>query len=215
MSGDAYEILRAEIVDGVLTSGTPLVEASIATRMGISRTPVREALRRLEQDGLVERKGRVVAVRSCSPEEILEIYAVRIVLEGLAARLAAEARNEFDLAQLGERHLKMKELGNEPTDHIGMALTNRRFHEALWTASHNRTLIDLLVRLNSHLSRYTATTLVSPGRWETVLADHQQLIEAITARDVERTASLAQSHMAAARDIRLRQYARGRPEPLI
>jgi len=207
MSGDAYERLRAEIVDGRALPGTPLVEAAIATRLGISRTPVREALRRLEQDGLVERKGRVVAVRSCSPEEILEIYTVRIVLEGLAASLAAEARNEFDLAQLEERHLRMKELGDEPADHAAMALTNRRFHEALWAASHNRTLIDLLVRLNSHLSRYTATTLVSPGRWKTVLADHEKLIDAIRARDAEKTATLAQSHMAAARDIRLRQYA--------
>lgn len=213
MSGDAYERLRAEIVDGTAPPGTPLIEAVIATRLGISRTPVREALRRLEQDGLVERTGRVVAVRSCSPEEILEIYAVRIALEGLAARLAAEARNEFDLAQLNERHLRMTTLGNNPADPTVMAVTNRGFHEALWASSHNRTLIDLLVRLNSHLSRYTATTLASPGRWKTVLADHEQLIAAIAARDVERAADLAGTHMAAARDIRLRLYASGEQNP--
>lgn len=204
MAKDAYERLREEIVEGMVEPGAPLVEAAIAARFGISRTPVREALRRLEQDGLVERGDRGMEVRSRSPEEILEIYGVRVVLEGLAARGAAEARTELDLANLEERHVRMGELGDSPGDPKAMALTNRLFHEALWTASHNRTLFDLLVRLNSHLSRYPATTLSSPGRWSRVLEDHRQMIDAIRQRDARQAGRLAEEHMTAARDIRLR-----------
>lgn len=205
MSRDVYEELRSEIVTGTIPSGSSLVETAIAARYGISRTPVREALSRLEQDGLVERRDRGMEVRSCSPEEILEIYGVRIVLEGLAARTAAEFRSALDLATLEERHLRM--VATDPADAIAMATTNRQFHEALWTSSHNRTLVDVLTRLNSHLTRYPATTLSSPGRWTTVLEDHRRLLDAIDAIDADAAGSIAESHMAAARDIRLRTYA--------
>jgi len=203
MTKDAYERLREEIVEGLIDPGAPLVEATIAARFGISRTPVREALRRLEQDGLVERGDRGMEVRSRSPEEILEIYGVRVLLEGLAAKLAAASATPLDLANLHERHRQMAKLGMEPDDTKAMAVTNRRFHEALWTASHNRTLFDLLVRLNSHLSRYPATTLSHPGRWERVLAEHEELIEAIRTHELDRAEELAEAHMTAARDIRL------------
>jgi len=204
MANDSYERLREEIVEGLVEPGAPLVEATIAARFGISRTPVREALRRLEQDGLVERGDRGMEVRSRSTEEILEIYGVRVLLEGLAGKSAAEFATPLDLASLDERHRQMAKLGTEPADSKAMALTNRRFHEALWTASHNRTLFDLLERLNSHLSRYPATTLSHPGRWERVLAEHEELIDAIQAHDLDRAEALAEAHMTAARDIRLR-----------
>lgn len=205
MSKDAYERLRTEIVTGVLPAGYVLRETAIAERCGVSRTPVREALRRLEQDGLVERRERSLVVRTCGPEEILEIYAVRIALEGLTARTAAQSRTDFDLANLEERHLQM--VGTEPADPTAMATANRLFHEALWTSSHNHTLIDLLVRLNSHLTRYPATTLSSPGRWPTVLEEHRKILDAIEARDVELAGHVAEVHMSAARDIRLHMYA--------
>ncbi len=205
MSKDTYERLRSEIVDLTLPPGSLLGETAIAARYGVSRTPVREALRRLEHDGLVERRDRSLVVRTCGPEEILEIYTVRIVLEGLAARCAAESRSELDLANLEERHLRMEE--TDVTDVMAMATTNRQFHEALWASSHNHTLVDLLTRLNSHLTRYPDTTLSSAGRWERALEDHWEMIEAIGARDAERAGKLAESHMSAARDIRLRMYA--------
>jgi DNA-binding GntR family transcriptional regulator len=145
-----------------------------------------------------------------SPEEILEIYGVRVVLEGLVARTAAVSRSELDLANLASRHSQMLEVKQDDFDL--MATSNRQFHEALWYSSHNRVLIDILVRLNSHLSRYPMTTLSSPGRWKTVLDDHQRLIDAITARDAALAGSIAEAHMAAAREIRLHLYASERPQ---
>lgn len=216
-ASDVYVKLREEIVSGSLAAGAPLVEGAVAARYGMSRTPVREALRRLQQDGLVERADRGMRVRARSPEEILEIYEVRIVLEAEAARGAAEHATRLDLMRITGALDRMR--AAEPTDAGAMAATNRTFHEAIWAASHNGTLVDLLTRLHSHLTRYPATTLTSPGRWETVLTDHAAMLAAIETRDGEAAGRLAREHMAQARDIRLRMYSeepsglRGLPVP--
>lgn len=204
MSTRVYERLREEIVSGRLPSGVPLVEATVAARYGTSRTPVREALRRLEQDGLVERGDRGLRVRSRGPEEILEIYEVRILLEAAAARGAAERGTRLDLMRIKSAAEAMA--AADPADPDAMAATNRAFHEEVWAASHNGTLVDLLTRLNSHVTRYPATTLTSPGRWEEALSEHADLVRAIEAGDAGEAGLIAGKHMTKARDIRLRMY---------
>jgi DNA-binding GntR family transcriptional regulator len=208
VSADVYERLREAIVSGELEAGAPLVEATVAARYGISRTPVREALRRLEQDGLVERGDRGMRVRTRSPEEILEIYEARIVLEGAAARAAAERGTTLDLMRIGHALERMQAI--DRGDATAMAETNRSYHEAIWTASHNATLVDLLTRLQSHLTRYPSTTLTSDGRWEAVLREHADLLHTIENRDGTKAARIAEEHMTEARDIRLRMYSEGR-----
>ncbi len=84
---------------------------------------------------------------------------------------------------------------------------NRRFHEAVWTASHNPTLVDLRHRLNVHLIRYPSTTLTYGDRWEAVLREHEELLGAIEARDGEAARRIAEHHMFGAREVRLRMYA--------
>ncbi len=158
-------------------------------------------LRRLEQDGLVERGDRGMRVRVRSSEEILEIYDVRIGLEAVAARWAAERRTLLDLARLRRAHERMCE--TDPTDAAAMAEANRRFHETLWLAGHNGTLVDLLRHLHAHLTRYPATTLTREGRWKAVLDEHARLIDAVDAGDARAAADIAEAHMAAAREIRL------------
>lgn len=202
-----YEDIRDKIIGGQLAPGEWLIEASLAAAHGTSRTPVREALRRLQQDGLVERGERGLQVRQRSPEEILEIYRVRVGLEGMAARLAAEARTEFDLVRLESAHGAMENL--EQRDGGQMARLNQTFHEELWAAAHNRTLVDLLNRVLSHLSRYPSTTLVLPGRWEEVLDEHRQLIDAVRDRNGDLAQQINERHMAKGREIRLRMYAAG------
>ncbi|MEV0616809.1 GntR family transcriptional regulator [Nonomuraea sp. NPDC050404] len=204
VAGDIYERIREEIVSGALPAGAPLVEAALAGAYGISRTPVREALRRLEHDGLVERADRSLRVRTRSPEEILEIYEVRIVLEGAAARAAAERRTELDLARL---RTALRDLTAAPAVPAEMAAANRRFHDVTWAASHNAALIDVLSRLQSHLTRYPTTTLTYEGRWQAVIKDYDDLLDAIARRDGGQAARIAEEHMTAARDIRLQMYA--------
>jgi DNA-binding GntR family transcriptional regulator len=202
---DVYQRLHDDVVSGVLDPGEPLVEATLAHRYGVSRTPVREALNRLEHDGLVERRHRSLRVRERTPAEILEIYEVRITLEGLAAREAARHRTEWDLRRLAATHKTMVEL---PTDAppADRATTNRAYHEALWAAAHSATLVDLLHRLHDHLRRYPETTLAASGRWAEAIEDHRALNELIAARDDEGARELAQQHMQAARDIRLSMF---------
>ncbi|GGK91628.1 GntR family transcriptional regulator [Nocardia jinanensis] len=200
MSTTVYERLRGAILDGTLPPGQMVSENQLANEFGASRTPVREALHRLEVEMLVERIGRTVRVRTTSPEEILDIYEVRITLEGAAARGAALRATEFDRARLRAANASMRAAGNDPGER---AATNREFHETLWHASHSPTLVDLLKRLNVHLIRYPTTTLEDDERWRTVLVEHDAMIEAIEKRDVARAQSLAESHMTGAREVRL------------
>lgn len=196
-----YDRIRDAILDGTLPPGSPLVESQVAEWCEVSRTPVREALTRLEQDGLVERGERGLVVRERSPEEVLDIYEVRIVLEVTAARVAAERRTSFDLVRL-ERLLKVC-MDADPRDGGALADANRAFHQGVWAATHNDALMDLLARLNMHLVRYPATTLLHPGRWEEAIVEHRAMVEAISDRDGPRAAELAAHHFEGARDIRL------------
>ncbi|MBO0679655.1 GntR family transcriptional regulator [Mycolicibacterium sp. S2-37] len=204
MATSVYEELRDAILTGRFPPGQVLSENALATEFGRSRTPVREALHRLEIEALVERVPRGVRVRASSPEEILDIYEVRITLEGAAAKAAAERATEFDRSQLRAAQRAMLEVDHDPR---AMAAANRRFHEAVWTASHNKTLVDLLHRLNVHLVRYPSTTLTYGDRWEAVLREHEELLSAIEARDGEGARRIAEHHMFGAREVRLRMYA--------
>ena len=192
-------------MSGHFQPGAALGEIALANRCGTSRTPVREALLRLEHEQLAERAPRGMRVRVSSPEEILDIYEVRIVLEATTARAAALNRSNLDLVRIKSAQGAMRELADG--DGRARAETNRLFHEAIWSASHSPTLLDLLLRLNRHLIRYPSTTLTHGDRWETVLAEHDELVAAIEASDGEVAARVAEHHMAGARDVRLKMYA--------
>ncbi|MGH8994813.1 MAG: GntR family transcriptional regulator [Acidimicrobiales bacterium] len=204
MPTSVYDQLRRDILSGERPPGSALVETALADHYGVSRTPIREALSQLRQNGLVERNGRGLAVRKQSPEEILEIYEVRIPLEELAARSAAARRTEFDLARLARVHRDMQEL--ETDDRAARATVNRAFHRQIWIAGHNRTLIDLLERINDQLHRHPESPLGFPGRWEQVLLDHEELIAAIDDQQPDLAGELAAHHMKAGRNIRLQMY---------
>lgn len=200
-SEPAYDQIRNAILDGTFEPGAQLVESAIAEWCGVSRTPVREALRRLEQDGLVSRGERGLIVRERTPEEIMDLYQVRIVLEEAVARCAAERHLTFDLLRI-ERAMRACErvAGGDASQ---MASENRAFHRSVWLASHNEPLRDLVERLNLHLGRFPVTTLAYEGRWEQALQEHAELVEAIRDRDADAAGSVARRHFTHARDIRL------------
>jgi len=197
-------MIRQAIVDGTFEAGAPLVEGALAEFCQVSRTPIREALTRLEQDGLVLRGPRGLVVRERSPEEILDIYVVRIALEATASQLAAERFTQMDRLRL-EKALDACDQADvsDPSD---LALKNNQFHRAIWHASHNESLIDLLERLNTHLSRYPETTLAYPGRWEEAIGQHRMIVDAIVARDGQLAHSLTEIHFRRARQIRLQLW---------
>jgi DNA-binding GntR family transcriptional regulator len=206
-----YHQLLEEVLEGDLRPGEVLVESTLGKRFGVSRTPIREALRMLEQDGVLERVNRGMRVRQTSSEEVLEIYGVRTILEAAAARDAANRRTDYDLASL-DRILRTMSEAKTATP-AEMAAINRSFHRAIWQAARNRTLSDLLERLAVHLRRYPATTYLRSGRWEEALEEHRQLLEAIRQRDGDGAAAVAEKHMWAARDVRLDMIREGTDEP--
>lgn len=200
-----YDQLKEAVLSGHFSPGEPLREVQLAEWCGVSRTPVREALRRLEQDGLVRWEGPTLTVRRRSPEEILDIYATRIVLEATAAAVAADRRTEHDLRQLDWALGRAADVA--PGDVAGMVQANIDFNIGVRHATHNESLIDLLDRLSLHLGRYPQTTLVAVGRWEQSQAAHRQLYDAIARRDVPTARTVAERHFTEAREIRLALFA--------
>lgn len=196
-----YAGLRADIVAGELPAGTPLRETALAERFGVSRTPVREALRRLEQDRLLVPGARGLEVRRIDPEEVVQIYDMRILLEAEAARQAAAAHRTSDLLRLEGLLARDRELV-EPDD-ATRTRTNLEFHAMVWAATHNPVLIDLLERLCVHLVHAPRSTLSVGGRWREALDEHDELLRAVRDRDADRAAGLATAHMNTARSLRL------------
>ena len=200
-----YERIKDAIMAGELTPGQPMVETALAEWCEVSRTPIREALTRLEQDGLLIRSDRGLIVRERSPEEILDIYETRIMLEAAAARAAASRRSHIDVIIMQRNAQRLDEV--DPSDEAAMVDGNREFHRSLWRASHNESLIDLLDRLNSHLARYPEATLSRPGRWAQANAEHLAIVDAIDRQDLDAAHELATQHFATARDLRLASWA--------
>jgi DNA-binding GntR family transcriptional regulator len=201
----AYLALRGDIVTGQLKPGELLVEMVLADRYGVSRTPIREALRRLEQDGLVQRHGRRLRVRQHRPDEILDIHEVRIVLEEAAARAAAVRRTALELSLLTRVHEAMQRI--DERDVAGQVRADWEFHERVWSAGHSGTLIDLLSRLQANLGRYSDGTFTYPGRWNQALAEHGQLLSAIDEHRGDDAAAIVAGHLGVARDLQLRAFA--------
>jgi DNA-binding GntR family transcriptional regulator len=207
-----YAQLRAQILDGTLPPGTPLREVTLAGQFGVSRTPVREALRRLEQDRLLSQGVRGMEVRAIDPQEVVQVYDIRVLLEAEAAGQAARAAGPADLMRL-EGLLARDRALTDPDDATRTA-TNLEFHAAIWQAAHNPVLVDLLDRLTLHLVHAPRSTLSVGDRWTTALDEHERLVEAIRTHDEAGAREIAQAHMETARGLRLallREAAAGRP----
>lgn len=196
-----YARLRQEILAGELAPGTPLREIAIAERFGVSRTPIREALRRLQHERILERGTRGLLVAEVSTTEVLQVYDLRILLEGDAAAQAAEARDQGDLLELKSLLARDRALV-DPIDSLRLS-TNLEFHAAVSAAAHNAVLDDILKRLSIHLIRTPHSTLSTGNRWAEALDEHAALVDAIERRDADAARDIASEHMRTARGIRL------------
>lgn len=196
----AYVLLKQEILTGALRPGEYLKETKLAERFGVSRTPVREALMRLDHDRVVERNRRGYQVRIITPEEILEIYEARSIIEGAAAAAAAERHTATDRVHINAANNRYQEL--DVSDPVARVQANVDFHATIWEASHNRAFADLLGRLNLQFLRFPNTTLTYPGRWEKSKKEHQALTDAILSRQPALASELARLHTDAAGTVR-------------
>lgn len=188
----AYHRLIEAIRNGAFRPGDRLRETDVAARLSLSRTPIREALRRLEADGIIEHRPRLGAViRSLSHTELVELYEMRVVLERTAAELAARHAVAAEIDT-------MDDLNAAITPGIGperAAALNQSFHSCLYLATRNRFLLDSARALNNALMLLGPTTLADAERIRVVTHQHQDIIEAIRAGDVEAAGASAEAHL--------------------
>lgn len=202
---DAYALILEAIDSGVYRPGDQLIESELAERFGVSRTPVREALQRLETQSMLSRVGRSLIVASLDHNALAELYAVRTELEGLAARLAAQHATAEEISVLRDMVEDDRALLGDPA---ALSRANRRFHKQIHLASHNRFLVQQLDLVHRHMALLATTSLAAAGRGEKALAEHDAIVGAIAARDGQRAYEALRAHISKAYETRLKQDAR-------
>lgn len=190
-----FEAMREAIVSGRLAPGERLVEIKLADEMGVSRTPVREAIRKLELEGFVimmQRKGAYVA--GLSPKEIRDVFEIRSTLESLAARLAAERIKEPQL-ELLKKQLGVLEEMIKTHEIEAVVKADIVFHDILFSASGNARLVSMLSNLREQIHRYRSMSLSYPGRMSIALGEHRAIVNAIVEHKPDEAAQSALLHM--------------------
>ncbi|CAD0185879.1 putative HTH-type transcriptional regulator YdfH [Ruegeria sp. THAF57] len=197
----AYQSLLDEIRAGALLPGDRLREIELSERLGVSRTPVREAIRQLEADGLVTHVPRLGAtVRSLDYAEVMELYEMRAVLEGTAARLAARAASDIELDELDVLNDRLAEAGTGP-DAVRI---NKIFHATLLDAAKNRFLTKSTLSLQKALLILGPSQLLDSERAASAVAEHRRIMAALKARDGAAAESEMRAHIQAAQRMRIR-----------
>ncbi|MFK7939076.1 MAG: GntR family transcriptional regulator [Roseovarius sp.] len=198
---DAYTLILDAIDSGVYKPGDRLVESDLADRLGVSRTPIREALQRLETQSLLTRDGRSLIVSSLDHNQLAELYVVRAELEGLAANLAARHATDEEVRVLRDMVEDDRALMGKPE---AMSRANRRFHKQIHLASHNRFLVQQLDLVHRSMALLATTSLAAVGRDETAIAEHDAIVSAIEARDSHSAGDALKAHISKAFVTRLK-----------
>ncbi|MCO4823997.1 MAG: GntR family transcriptional regulator [Amylibacter sp.] len=203
---DAYGLILNAIDVGVYRPGDRLVESELAERFGVSRTPVREALQRLETQAMLTRDGRSLIVSSLDHNQMAELYEVRAELEGLAAALAAKHAS-------GEEIQVLYDMVEEDRQYLGnpraLSIANRRFHRQIHLASRNRYLVQQLEMVHRSMALLAETSLAADGRGEMALAEHLALVQSIEKGDAVSADQLLKDHLSFAFQTRLKADAGG------
>ena len=193
LSESAYRHIHKAIQSGTLKPGTRLREVELTEWFGISRTPIREALKRLESDGLIiNEPSQGLVVTKLDLRMVSEIYEIREILEGTAAAFAARHALDGEIAVLRDivsRELEIKD------DAVALVEHNRIFHEALYRSTHNRYLERFLNTLRESMALWVHTTLSVPGRSQEALNQHDAIVTAIERRDAPAAEQAAREHI--------------------
>ncbi|MEM6760788.1 MAG: GntR family transcriptional regulator [Pseudomonadota bacterium] len=208
---DAYAMILEAIDIGTYRPGDRLVESELADRFGVSRTPVREALQRLETQSLLSRDGRSLIVASLDHNQMSELYVVRSELEALAAGLAAQHATPEEVRILNEMVVEDDRLVDDPA---ALSRANRRFHKQVHLASHNRYLVQQLDLVYRTMALMATTSLAAEGRGEVAQEEHRQVVSAIAAKDSATASDALRAHISKAFITRLKQDADVRKDEL-
>ena len=200
--GHAYQKLRDALRNGVLKPGDRIIEASIAEQLDVSRTPVRDAIRRLESEGLLEYEPRAgLIVTKLDRRAVGELYEMREVLEGTAARLFTRHASDVEVEQLMELVRTEQQLQGNAHE---LANHNHQFHVQIHRGAHNRFLEKALQAVNSSLWLLGQSQMFVPHRAKQALAEHTELAKAIQKRDAELAETVARKHVRSAQIERMK-----------
>ncbi|MGE0765277.1 MAG: GntR family transcriptional regulator [Hyphomicrobiaceae bacterium] len=198
----AYGMLLDAIREQKIAPGERVREQEISRMLGISRTPVRQAMHRLQTRGLlVQAPGRGLIVAELGRQQVVELYAMRELLEGAAARLAAQHAGPGDIIAMRRVLDEFRRMAPEPRQ---LARINRRFHASIHEAAHNRYLSQSLDDFSDTLALLRGTTFSIRGRWKNELAENVELVDAIERRDCDAAERVARQNMRTALEVRLR-----------
>jgi len=207
-----FEALKDAIVKGQLKPGERLMEQQIAEELGVSRTPVREAIRKLELEGfiiMIPRRGAYVS--DVSLKDVAQVFEVRAAMESLAAGLAAQRITDEQLEDLERKFVEAK-AALENSD-LEMAIRfDSEFHEIIYQASRNDRLVQILSNLREQIHRYRSASLAHPGRLKDTMEEHKNLLDAIYQRNVGLAEKLAKEHIENAENIILEGLKEKRPQ---
>lgn len=196
------DFIRSSILNGDVKSGDRIRESDLLKLLSVSRTPIREAMKSLEAEGLITLeawKGAVIT--ELSRRQIIELYDMRILLEGQAARLAAEMITTSEIEKLEE----LQELSENKTDNNQNILSglNSQFHQAICKASHNRFTNEILEPMRTSMALMRGNAYGEKGSWVKVLAEHRAILDAVKAGDGPLAQSLMVNHIRASASARL------------
>ncbi|HHV72097.1 MAG TPA: GntR family transcriptional regulator [Clostridia bacterium] len=199
LTGRVFKQLSDQILNGEYKPGESLVETKLAKELGVSRTPIREALRQLELEGLVvsiPNKG--VFVRGISEQDIEDIYAIRFLVEGLAARWAAEKITEEELNELKET-VDLMEFYISKGDMDRVFELDTKFHDLIYSASKSRPLCFVLGSLHNFVQRARVGSVKVPGRADKTLIEHRSIVQAFENRDPDAAEKALTNHVLSAK----------------
>ena len=190
-----FNQLQNDILNGLYQPGESLIETKLSEELGVSRTPIREALRQLELEGLVQsipNKGAIV--KGISPQDIEDIYTIRMLIEGLAARWATEKITEVELGELKEA-IELEEFYTLKNDLSHLLQFDSRFHDIIFKACKSKPLMHTLSTFHHYVQKARNISLSSPGRARLVLEEHKAIFQAIIEHDAEKAARLTTEHV--------------------
>lgn len=196
-----FEQLERDILSGKYPRGELLTELRLSEELGVSRTPIREAIRRLEQENILEEAGRGVTVVGISKQDMLDMYEIRIRIEGLAAEWAAARIGDEELNQICET-LELQryytEKGGSHSDQIKNL--DSQFHELVYRACGSRALTDTLIGLHKKMTKFRMASVSKQSRALQSVEEHEAILAALSAHDAEAAGEAMTAHVVNARD---------------
>lgn len=194
LADQVFDHLENDILSGKYQRGEILTESKLSAELGVSRTPIREALRRLEQEHIIEESGKGSVVIGINEKDLEDIFMIRKSLECQVAALAAKNRTEEQLKQLREA-LEFQEFYLNKKDPDQIKLMDSRFHETLYKLSGSTAFYDTLVPLHKKIQKYRRASVANSSRAEASVAEHRKIYEAIESQNTALAAKYASEHV--------------------